>query len=145
MVHIDLDAYRLHLGKDLDQGDLHLVKEVFEAFLQRRPDNAAAYVHLADVYKIQERYDRALEAYSQALTFDESRADAWFSRAVIQLTKIEDPDRGMTALTEALDAGFNDQESISDLLSDSNLLERDKVESLLQQRGLLPEKIEEKE
>ena len=99
-------------------------------------------MHLADIYRTQEHYDWALDAYAEALGYDESLTEALFATAVIQLTKIEDPDRGLTALTEALEVGFDDQEAISRLLSDPNLLERNMVESLLQQRGLLPEEVE---
>jgi tetratricopeptide (TPR) repeat protein len=113
--------------------------EVLEAYLQKQPDSAAAYMHLGDAYRILERYDKALEAYGQALIYDEKRGDAWFYSAVIQLTRIEDPDRGLTALAEALEAGFKDSEQIAELLSASELLERDKVTALLQRQGLLPE------
>jgi predicted Zn-dependent protease len=115
---------------------------VFEAYLQSKPDSTDAYMHLADCYGIQERYDKALEAYAQALAYDEKRSQAWFSSAVIQLTKIEDPDRGLTALSQALEGGFKDQEAIEELLADPALLERDRVEALLQQNGSLPPEVE---
>ena len=66
----------------------------------------------------------------------------WFSSAVIQLTKIEDPDRGLTALTQALEGGFGNQEAIAELLADPELLERDRVEALLRQNGLLPAELD---
>ena len=117
--------------------------EVFEAYLQSQPESADAYMHLADAYRIEERYDRALEAYDQVIAYDEKRADAWFYSAVIQLTKIEDPDRGLTALAQALEGGFKNQEAIAQLLADPELLERDRVETLLQRSGLLPVEVEE--
>jgi len=126
----------------LELGSIEKAVEVFEAYLQSRPDGADAYMHLADAYRIQERYDRALDAYAQALIYDEKRAEAWFFSAVIQLTKIEDPDRGLTALSEALEGGFKNQEAIAALLADPALLERDRVETLLQKNGLLPPQVE---
>ena len=96
-------------------------------------------MHLAEAYRRLERYDRALDAYAQALVYDEKRAEAWFSSAVIQLTRIEDPDRGLVALAEALDNGFRDAERIAELLDDPDLLEREQVTDLLKRRGVLPE------
>jgi len=125
----------------LEIGSTAEAVEVFEAYLQSQPDSADAYMHLADAYRIQERYDKALDAYALTLSYDEKRSEAWFFSAVIQLTKIEDPDRGLTALSEALEGGFNDQEAITELLADSELLERDQVEALLQRRGLLPSEV----
>jgi len=62
---------------------------------------------------------------------------------VIQLTKIEDPDRGLTALSQALAGGFKNREAIVELLADPQLLERDRVRALLQGSGLLPPEVEE--
>ena len=76
----------------LELGRIGEAVEVFEAYLQSQPESADAYMHLADAYRIEERYDRALEAYDQVIVYDETRAEAWFYSAVIQLTKIEDPD-----------------------------------------------------
>jgi tetratricopeptide (TPR) repeat protein len=122
----------------LELGRIEEAVRVFEAYLQSRPDSADAYMLLADSYRIQERYDKALEAYAQALAYDKKRVEAWFSSAVIQLTKIEDPDRGLTALSQAIEGGFEDREAIGQLLADPELLERDRVRTLLQQNGLLP-------
>jgi len=134
----DLEAL-YHKGELLLQLDQPVeAAEVLEAYLQRQPDSADAFMHLGDAYRILERYDKALEAYAEALIYDEKRGDAWFYSAVIQLTRIEDPDRGLTALTEALETGFQDSERIAELLAAPELLERDKVTVLFQRRGLLP-------
>jgi len=111
---------------------------VFEAYLQSRPDSADAYLHLADTYRAQERFDRALEAYGQVLVYDDTRVEAWFSSAAIRLTKIEDPDRGLTALSEALQGGFKDLDAIKEMLADPALLEPEKVKALLKRSGVLP-------
>jgi tetratricopeptide (TPR) repeat protein len=127
----------------LGLGRVDQAVDVFEAYLQIQPDSADAYMHLADAYRIQERYDKALDAYAQTLAYDEKRVEAWFSSAVIQLTKIEDPDRGLTALTQALEGGFKNQEAISELLADTELLEKERVKTLLESRGLLPPEVEQ--
>jgi tetratricopeptide (TPR) repeat protein len=137
----DLDALYNRGELLLELGRIEEAAGVFEAYLQSQPDSADAYMHLADAYRIQERYDKALEAYAQALAYDEKRVEAWFSSAVIQLTKIEDPERGLTALSEALEGGFKNQEAIAELLADPQLLERDRVKDLLQRSGLLPPEV----
>lgn len=127
----------------LELGRIEEAVEVFEAYLQNQPESADGYMHLGDAYRIQERYDRALEAYELAIAYDEERAEAWFYSAVIQLTKIEDPDRGLSALAQALEGGFDNREAIAQLLADPGLLERDQVETLLKRSGLLPPGFEE--
>ena len=151
-----LDAFTMILEEDPDdlealynRGQLLLelgrteeAVEVFEAYLQIQPGSGDAYMHLADAYRIEERYDRALEAYEQVIASDKKRVEAWFYSAVIQLTKIEDPDRGLNALSQALEGGFSNQEAIDELLADPELLERDRVEALVQRRGLLRTEVE---
>ena len=134
----DLEAL-YHRGELLlELRRLEEAAEVFEAYLQSRPDSADAYMNLADTYKAQERFDRALDAYAQVLVYDDTRAEAWFFSAAIRLTKIEDPDRGLTALSEALEGGFQDLEAIEEMWTDPALLEADKVEALLKRAGVLP-------
>ena len=42
---------------------------------------------LADAYRLQQRFDRALDAYQQALTHQERNAHAWFYTAFLLLTE----------------------------------------------------------
>jgi tetratricopeptide (TPR) repeat protein len=118
---------------------------VLAEYLQEKPDDADAYLLLARAYRGQERYDKALEAYEEALVYDEELAVAWFESAEILLTRVQDPERGITALEQALVYGFNDPESIEALLAAPDLLERERVRSLLARHGLLQAEDEETE
>ncbi len=109
-----------------------------EQYLQEQPVDVEAYLLLAKGYRDMELYDKALDAYSSAISQDEKQAEAWFYSALILLTEIEDPERGLTALAQALDYGFKDLEMITALMESPDLLEKDKVNSLVEQRGLLP-------
>jgi tetratricopeptide (TPR) repeat protein len=111
---------------------------VVEEYLQAESGDADAYMLLAAIYRAAERYDRALEAYDQALLFDEKLAEAWFFSAWILLTEVEDPARGLDALGQALVFGYSDEEQIKALLESPRLLAREKVEALFEARGLLP-------
>jgi tetratricopeptide (TPR) repeat protein len=109
-----------------------------ERYLQERPEDAKAYLLLGDLYRRLENYDLALEAYSSALAHDEKLAQAWFYSAVIYLSKIEDPERGLTALEQALELGYRDREQIKALYDSPALLEKEKVGDLLASKELLP-------
>jgi len=112
--------------------------ESFLAYLQRQPDSVEAYLGLAEAYRVEERYDKALEAYEQALSYDEKRAEAWFYSALILLTRIDDPDRGLAALEQALACGFRDPQRVQMLLDSPRLLEAGEVRKILDRHGLLP-------
>jgi tetratricopeptide (TPR) repeat protein len=109
-----------------------------ERYVQERPEDAAAQALLGDGYRKLERYDRALEAYAAALTRQEKLAEARFYSALIYLTRIEDPQAGLSALQRALEDGFADAAQIAALLASPGLLEKEKVRELLAGRGLLP-------
>jgi len=112
--------------------------ESFLAYLQRHPDSVEAYLRLGQAYRLEERYDKALEAYEQALTYDDKQPEAWFYSSLILLTRIDDPDRGLTALAEALDSGFRDPKLVQELLDSPALLDREQVTKILAEHGLLP-------
>ena len=134
----DLDTL-FNLGKLLLELNNPSEAVIFlKQYIQEQPADVEAYLLLAKGYRDRELYDKALDAYSSALVHDEKQAEAWFYSAQILLTKIEDPDRGLTALNQALDYGFKDLEMITALLESPDLLEEDKVKSLIEQRGLLP-------
>ena len=123
----------------LELGKAQESVSALERYLQERPEDVPAYMLLGDGYRLLERYDRALQAYSNALTHNEKLPEAWFYSALIYLTKIEDPERGLTALDQALGYGFKDPEKISALFDSPELLEKEKVRKLLEDRGVLPE------
>ena len=64
-------------------------------------------------------------------------ARAWFGRARLLLTVVEDPERGLADLRRALEAGFADKEAAAALVANESLLSREEVEKELADRGLL--------
>ena len=89
-------------------------------------------------YARREVFYQALETYERILALDAKRAEAWFEKALILLTSVEDPDLGAEALRRALELGYAETDRIRDLLSREDLLDREVVESLVEERGLLP-------
>ena len=80
---------------------------------------------------------RALEAYDRIIAADPAAARAWFGRARLLLTVVEDPQRGLADLRRALEAGFSDTEAAAALVANESLLSREEVEKALTERGLL--------
>jgi tetratricopeptide (TPR) repeat protein len=141
----DLPALKAAGSLLLELGQYAEASTVLAEYLQEKPDDAAVYLLLARAYRGQERYDKALEAYENALVHNEKLAEAWFESAEILLTKVQDPERGITALEQALSYGFKDPPSIASLLGAPDLLERERVRSLLARHDLLPAQGEGKE
>lgn len=110
-----------------------------EEYLQIEPTDVSACLLLAKSYYALKRYDRALEAYDLALSFEQDLAEAWFEKAQILLTEVEDPEKGLLSLSLALEAGFKDLEAIAVLLDFTNLLERNRVTDLLEEKNLAPD------
>ena len=91
--------------------------------------------------RVQERlqkYARELDAFDKIIAIDAKQADAWFGECRLLLTVVEDPARGLDALSKALEAGFHDQAAVKALLGSSELLDRDKVEGLLKDHNQFP-------
>lgn len=114
--------------------------EFLSRYGQKKPEDAGASLLLALCQESLENYRRALELYEFILGVDGKNAKAFFGRARLLLTEIEDPDKGLSSLKQALDLGFADQAAIKALVESSLLLERDTVEKLLVDKKLLPEK-----
>jgi len=110
-----------------------------EEYLQIEPTDVSACLLLAKSYYALKRYDKALEAYDLALSFEQDLAEAWFEKARILLTEVEDPQQGLLSLSLALEAGFEDLEAIAVLLDSTNLLERNRVTDLLKSKNLIPD------
>ena len=85
------------------------------------------------------KYARAMEAFDKIVAIDPAQGDAWFGEARLLLTVVEDPERGLETLGKALGAGYKDAKAIKALLDAPGLLERDKVERHLKDKGLLPD------
>ncbi len=123
----------------VESGDSQRVIEHLERFLEWKEDDTEAFLILARAYKRLEHYSRALAAYERILILDENLAEAWFDKAEILLTKIEDPIQGAEALARSLSLGFNDAERIESLLNEPGLTDREAAEEILESWGRLPE------
>jgi tetratricopeptide (TPR) repeat protein len=129
-----------------EQGMSEKALEYAESFLsvaesadqKKTGDIVAASLVAARAYARAEVYYRALELYAHVTDLDAKQADAWFERSEILLTSVEDPSRGIEALTKALDAGFADRTRLALLLARDDLLDRERVRALLTDRSLAP-------
>ena len=108
-------------------------------YLEKKPDDVEGWYMAAAGAERLQKYSRELEAFDRIIALDAKQADAWFGETRLLLTVIEDPQRGLDALSKALVAGFKDPAAIKALLASPALLERDKVESALKDRKLMPE------
>jgi tetratricopeptide (TPR) repeat protein len=113
--------------------------DMFSSYLSKKPDDREALYLVAAGAERMQKYGRALDAYDKIVAGDASQADAWFGEARLLLTVVQDPERGLTALSRALSAGFKDEAAVKVLLDTQGLLERDKVEAAVKEHGLLPE------
>jgi tetratricopeptide (TPR) repeat protein len=113
--------------------------EMISRYLQKKPDDVQGWYLSAAGAERQQKYSRELEAFDRIIALDAKQADAWFGETRLLLTVIEDPQRGLEALSKALDAGFKDPVAIKALLDSPALLEHEKVEAALKDRKLLPE------
>lgn len=120
----------------LDQEKIEDAVVFLEEYLQEKPDDIEAYLMLANGYVGLRQYYKALDSYTAILTLDERNKKAWFEYARILLTKVEDPERGITSLRQAIDYGYRDRKALSLLLETPDLLEREAVEDLLEEKGL---------
>jgi len=113
--------------------------EYLGRYVERKPQDAEGLLLLASAWERQRQFSRALEAYDRIIAADAKSASAWFGRARLLLTVVEDPERGLQDLRRALDAGFSDKAAAAALLANETLLARSDVEKELGARGLLPE------
>ena len=82
------------------------------------------------------------QAYEEAISYRENLPEAWFGRAALLLTEVQDPERGLTALAQALDLGFKDASRVDELLARRDLLDRERVEACWPARGCCPKPAE---
>ncbi len=129
-----LNLGRLYLQTDQPEPAARVLGE----YLQVDPAAVEAHLLLASAFERLKRFDAALQAYSDALSYKENLPEAWFGRAALLLTEVQDPERGLTALTQALEFGFKDTNRIGELLDRRDLLDRERVEALLAGKSLLP-------
>jgi len=133
----DADAL-FNLGSlELALDEPALAAEYLGRYVERRPQDAEGLLLLAGAWERQRQFSRALEAYDRVVAANAREARAWFGRARLLLTVVEDPDRGLADLRRALEAGFADRAAIAALLANETLLRRSDVEKELDARGLL--------
>lgn len=106
-------------------------------YVEREPQDAEGLLLLASAWERQRQFSRALEAYDRIIAADAKSASAWYGRARLLLTVVEDPDRGLEDLRRALEAGFSDKAAAAALLANESLLRRADVEKEFDARGLL--------
>lgn len=127
---------------------------------EERPEEAVVYLErlrrlVSDdrdaLEMVAERYEElaypqeAVETYDLLLEIAPGEGRYHFAQARLLLTTIGDDRRGLTALEEALQRGFADEEAIRELLESDELVAPVEVEELLDERGLLPEEMETEE
>ena len=105
--------------------------------VQKKPEDIEARYLLADSLERQRKLSGVLGEYDRILELDPKQANAWFGKARLLLTAIEDPDNGLAALRKSLDLGFRDGEAAAVLLASPGLLERQAVEAALREHDLL--------
>lgn len=122
----------------LELGDPEAAADHLGRYVERKPQDADGLLLLASAWERQRQFARALEAYDRIVAADAKSASAWFGRARLLLTVVEDPDRGLEDLRRALEAGFSDAAAAAALVVNETLLAREEVEKALGARGLLP-------
>jgi tetratricopeptide (TPR) repeat protein len=108
---------------------------------EEQPETPRYREALAEAYAEHGSYEKAAEEYRElarlAGVAEDERAEYLYRRARVLLTGAEDYAAGTKALRSALEAGFDDQTALADLLSYPDLLDPGPIEELLEERGLL--------
>jgi len=105
-------------------------------YIQSKPEDTRALNLLAEAYTSLEDYSRAVRAYEDSLAIDDKQADIWFYRSYLLLTKIEDPGKGLTYLRRSLKLGFRNVKKLGALLNEKDLLEKEKVNAILDEANI---------
>ena len=124
--------------------DAAAAAEYLERYLQKKPEDKDALFLLAESRVGLKKFSQALAAYEKISVLDPKEARAWFGKARLLLTVIEDPDKGMSALKQSLELGFSDLGAVKTLLASENLQSRQEVEAVLKARSMLPQETEKK-
>jgi tetratricopeptide (TPR) repeat protein len=122
----------------LESGDAASAEDFLGRYVQKRPDDMEGRYLLAQALESQRAFARAIAAYDGILGRDQKQAGAWFGKARLLLTVVEDPERGLEGLRRAIALGFADKEAARALLASEGLKEAGSVESALTEAGLLP-------
>lgn len=126
-----LGKLELLVGKP-EEG-IHYLK----AYRTAKPDDFDGLMTLADAYRSEKLYAKALGAYGAAIALKPAAPAALFAKAEILLTAVQDEASGLKSLKIALDAGFSNRNSIDALLANPELVGKSAVEALLKGKDLL--------
>jgi len=130
-----------NLGKLLlEIGEQREALRYLEEYVEWKGDDIEGFKLLAQAYRTEESYGKALKTYERILTLDSEQPEIWMDKAEILLTKIEDPLSGLEAVDQAITLGFDDKERFEKLLNDPALVEKEALKAVLEQWDLLPEK-----
>lgn len=133
-----------NLGKLLlEIGEQKEALTLLEEYVEWRSDDIEGFKLLAQEYRAEENYGKALQTYEQILILDSEQPEIWMDKAELLLTKIEDPLSGLEAVDQAITLGFDDKDRLDNLLNDPGLVEKEALKAVLEQWDLLPEKIQE--
>ena len=102
----------------------------FEKAEKEKPGDKDILNLLAEAYVTDKNYSKALETYDLLLTKGKS-PEILFDKAFVLLTKVEDYDRGLKVLREALSGGFNNEKKLKKLRDYPDLLYRDRIMKVL--------------
>lgn len=125
-------AVLAHIGLlEIALGDLPAGIHYLEAYQKEKGDDFDVLVALGRAYQKEEEFDRAIATYDAALAVKPKAAEVLFSKAVILLTAIDEEVGGLSALKQAIDAGFSDGAQARALASDPHLIDASKVAKVL--------------
>jgi Flp pilus assembly protein TadD len=122
----------------LEKGEPELAASYLSSYLEWRPEEESTYLTLARAYEGAADYLNALNTYDSLLELSPGNAEAWFGKASILLTEVEDPVTGLESLEEALQLGFEEESELASLLQNPSLLEPQQVEAVLRKWNQYP-------
>ncbi len=106
----------------------------FEKARKEKPDDKDILMLLASAYAADKNYTEALATYDQLLSKHRD-PEILFDKAFILLTAVEDYDKGLSVLKEALAGGFGDQKKIKKLKDYPDLLYKERIVKVLKEAG----------
>jgi tetratricopeptide (TPR) repeat protein len=140
----DGEAFAL-LGKALDKLGLdekepsnsERALAAYERALELGKADAAVLSRIGQLRESRKEYSEAMDAYAAAVKAAPKMAETWFALARLRLVVAGDGENGLEALKSAVASGFSDAEKAVSLIDEPTLVEREKVQELLADAGLV--------
>ncbi len=127
----DIDGKTLfNLGTAERELDISSGVKWFESAHNKDKAEKKYLVALIDALKTEHNYSQVIEFYNVLIDMDPD-PELLFEKAFVLLTAIEDYDLGIPALEKSMKDGFSDSERIDELRSYPDLLDRDRIFSVL--------------